>query len=99
VLAAYLVGLLGCAQSDQRSYRVDRPVAGDQVTPEVLLAGDWKGGQKGYLGVRFRVQGQHGPALLRQVEVPGDVLPRMAVTFLRGEEELLRTEPTLQREC
>src|SRR5262245_59137538 len=87
--ALCLLGVLGCGQgSPDRPPRVPRPVAGDTVTPEVVVAGTWKGGQRGLLGIRWRVEGKAGTDLLLDREVPEGLLPSVAVTFFRGEQEL-----------
>jgi hypothetical protein len=99
--ALCLLGVLGCGQgSPDRPPRVPRPAAGDSVTPEVIVAGTWKGGERGLLGIRCRVEGQAGADLLFDREVPEGLLPSVAVTFFRGEEELPPTgAPRVEHLC
>ncbi len=100
LVALCLLGLLGCAQGPpEKSPRLPRPMAGDSVTPEVIVAGTWKGGQTGLFGIRCRVEGKAGAELLLSQEVPEDLVPRVAVTFFRGEAELSAAEPERLERC
>jgi hypothetical protein len=98
-------GLLGCGQAapaPQATRHVPRPVAGDRVTPEVLVAGVWKAGAVAYLNLRCQVQGpgDAAPAFLAPQDVPEGILPRASVTFLDGERELERIEELpMERSC
>ncbi|MCI0456170.1 MAG: hypothetical protein L0Z62_04215 [Gemmataceae bacterium] len=100
--ALCLLGLFGCGQAGppEKPARVPRPMAGDSVTPEVIVAGTWKGGERGLLGIRCRVEGKAGTDLLFDREVPEGLLPSVAVTFFRGEQELPSTDaPRVEHLC
>lgn len=87
---------LGCGQGvpEPKQARVPRPAAGDRVRPEVILGDAWRAGQLEQFNIQCRVCGPAGerPGLLLGADVPDAVLPRIAVTFFRGDEVLERVE-------
>lgn len=82
VLAVYLYPTLYPAR------RPDRPLAGDQVQPEITVPEAWKAGDTGRLELCLKVWGRADADQLNDTEVPNEVLPVVRVRFYRGEEEL-----------
>ncbi len=102
LLSAVLLGCGKTAPQDSEPPHVPRPVAGDRVTPDVLVAGVWKAGKVAYLNLRCTVQGpgEARPAFLQSRDVAEEILPQATVTFLAGERELeRRADLAMERSC
>jgi hypothetical protein len=79
-----------------------RPVAGDTVTPVILLGNTWE--QKGpvLISARLEVQGKGelGQRLLELKEVPYEIVPHVTLAFFAGTQELQKLENVaLLRDC
>jgi hypothetical protein len=87
---AALLTLAGCAdRAVPPEFRMPQP--GDTVVPQLFLAEPWKAGQTTPVHIRLRVQGPGTePYCLRIVDVPEEHMPRVALTFFRGEIPLGR---------
>ncbi len=103
-----LFGLWGCSVllaagcADFRSTpRARRPVAGDRVTPEILLGKSWRQQGPVLLSARLQVQGKDDPApeLLQLEEVPYEIVPHVRLTFFAGDQALAPVEADLVRDC
>lgn len=95
---ALLVLLLlpGCART------VQRPQAGDRVTPEIILEEPWHGGGKAQVTIRLFVQGKDEakPGFLQFENVPYEIEATADVVFRCDDEELERRQGLiLARNC
>lgn len=99
-----LFGLVACTGSDENTGkpREKRPVAGDTVTPVILLGKTWK--QKGLvlISARLQVKGKKEaqPKLLQLEDIPHEIVPRVTLTFYNGKEQIKKVKDVdLKRDC
>lgn len=98
-----MLGLLGCASSvPPPEARKPRPVAGDTVSPLLLLGKSWKQGGPVLLSVRLQVQSgnETEPRLLQLEDIPYKTVPGVNLTFYRENEQIHYLEKVpLVRDC
>lgn len=91
----------GCEQTEQKP-RQKRPIAGDTVTPVILLGKTWKQNGPVLISARLQVQGQKDEQaqLLQLEDVPYEIVPRVCLTFFDGDKQLEKLgEVSLARDC
>lgn len=97
-----VLGLLTCGCQQGRNQREPRPVAGDTVTPVILLGLPWQQQGPVLLSARLQVQrpDETAPALLQLEDVPYEIVPTVTLTYFAKEKELERIEDVpLVRDC
>lgn len=93
--------LVGCGKPAGEVGKA-RPIAGDTVTPVLLLGNTWVQEGPVLLSVRLQVQGaDEGEAKLLQLEdVPYEIVPRADFTFYNQGVQLNHLEEVpLARDC
>jgi hypothetical protein len=103
-LLMVLVLLTGGCQWNRRqpAPRQPRPVAGDTVTPLILLGLPWQQQGLVLMSARLQVQGPEpsAPALLQLEDVPYEMVPTVTLTFFEQDRELEQIKDVaLVRDC
>lgn len=98
--ALLALGLASCT-GEPAAQRLPRPVAGDTVTPVIVLGHPWQ--QKGLVLISARLQtkskGETEAQTLQLEDVPYDSVPRVTLAYFVGEQPLGVEEVELKRDC
>lgn len=104
LLMMTMVAIIGCdpASDTTTVKKPKRPLAGDTVTPEILLGKRWEQNGPVLISSRLLVQkpSEKDPQFLQLEEIPYEIVPTVTLTFLNGDEEIDKViDYPLTRDC